>query len=59
MARTETLRCLSQTKLDLISILDEYIKLAEILEERCLRAEEEARIMRARWEDAVRGGYSG
>jgi hypothetical protein len=59
MARTETLRCLSQTKLDLISILDEYIKLAEMLEERCLRAEEEARIMRARWEDAVRGGYSG
>lgn len=59
MARTETLRCLSQTKLDLISILDEYIKLAEMLEDRCLRAEEEARIMRARWEDAVRGGYSG
>lgn len=59
MARTETLRCLSQTKLDLISILDEYIKLAEMLEERCLRAEEEARIMRARWEDAVRGGYGG
>jgi hypothetical protein len=59
MARTETLRCLSQTKLDLISILDEYIKLAEMLEERCLRAEEEARIMRARWEDAVRGGSGG
>lgn len=53
MPRTEELLSLLKVKDDLVSLLDHYVDHARLLESRCTKAEEEAWILRQRWEEAL------